>query len=118
MGRMEIVYGVLVVLHLIGWAMVLGGALAGLRTATLTPGAFHGVLTALVTGILLVGLASSGVAGHEPNNVKVAVKLVVALVVTGLVVVARRRPEVVTSGYLGGVAGLTALNVAIAVLWR
>ena len=115
---MDVVYGVLVVLHLLGWAMVFGGVLAGMRSATLNPGTFHGVLTALVTGIALVGIASAGLAGHEPNNVKVGVKLVVALAVTALVVVGRRRPELVTKGYLGGIAGLTALNVAIAVLWR
>ncbi|MBO0899758.1 hypothetical protein J1G42_07250 [Cellulomonas sp. zg-ZUI222] len=115
---MDTVYGILVVLHLLGWAMVFGGVLAGMKGVTLNPGAFHGVLTALVTGILLVGLASSGVAGHEPDNAKIAVKLVVALAVTAMIVVGRRRPELVTRGYLGGIVGLTALNVAIAVLWR
>lgn len=114
---MDVVYGVLVVLHLLGWAMVFGGVLAGMKGATLNPGTFHGVLTALVTGLALTGLASSGVAGSEPDHVKIAVKLVVALAVTALIVVGRRRPELVTRGYLGGIAGLTALNVAIAVLW-
>ncbi|GIG39090.1 hypothetical protein [Cellulomonas phragmiteti] len=115
---MDVVYGVLVVLHLLGWAMVFGGVLAGLRKATLTPGALHGVLTALLTGLVLVGLASSGVAGQAPDHVKIAVKLVVALVVTALVVVGHRQPRRVTRGYLGAIAGLTALNVAVAVLWR
>lgn len=114
---MDVVYGVIVVLHLLGWAMVFGGVLAGLKGATLNPGTFHGVLTALVTGLLLVGLASSGVAGDAPDNTKVAVKLVVALVVTALIVLGRRQPRRVTRGYLGAIAGLTALNVAIAVLW-
>ncbi|UZN02131.1 hypothetical protein [Cellulomonas sp. S1-8] len=114
---MDVVYGVLVVLHLLGWAMVFGGVLAGMKGVTLNPGAFHGVLTALVTGILMVGLASSGVAGREPDNVKIAVKLVVALAVTAMVVLGWRNPERITRGWLGGIAGLTALNVAIAVLW-
>jgi hypothetical protein len=47
----------------------------------------------------------------------VGVKLVVALIVTGLVINGARRSERVTTGYLGAIAGLTALNVAIAVLW-
>jgi hypothetical protein len=115
---MDIVYRILVVLHLVGWAIVLGGTLVNLRTPKIAQGVLHGVLTALVTGILLVGIASAGLAGHEPNNVKIAVKLLVALVVTGLVVVGTRRPEKVTTGYLGAIAGLTAANVAIAVLWR
>jgi hypothetical protein len=46
----------------------------------------------------------------------VAVKLVVALVVAVLVWRGRRQ-ESVTTGYLGAIAGLTVLNIAVAVLW-
>lgn len=115
---MDLVYNLLVVLHLIGWAIVLGGTLVNLRTPKIATGVLHGILTALVTGILLVGLASAGVAGHDPNTTKIAVKLVVAAVVAVLVILGVRKPTRVTTGYLGGIAGLTALNVAIAVLWR
>jgi hypothetical protein len=113
---METLYDVLLVLHLLGWAIVLGGAVASLRTPAIPRGMLHGILTALVTGIAMVGLASSGVAGDEPDNVKIAVKLLVALAVTVLVVLGGRR-ERVTTGYLGAIAGLTVVNVAIAVLW-
>lgn len=109
---MNIVHGIVLVLHLVGWAMVLGGALAGMKSRKLPEGAWHGILTALVTGIVLTGLL-----GSDVNHVKVAVKLVVTLVVTALVVIARRRPEKVTSGFLGGIAGLVVLNVGLAVLW-
>jgi hypothetical protein len=116
---MTTVYQLLLVLHLIGWAIVLGGTLATLRQRVVPKGALHGILTALVTGVLMVGLASSGVADvHEPNTTKVAVKLVIALVVTALVVLGVRRPAKVTGGLLGAIVGLTAVNIAIAVLWR
>ncbi|WP_421743625.1 hypothetical protein [Cellulomonas sp.] len=115
---MDLVYHLLIVLHLLGWAIVLGGALVNLRTPKIATGVLHGILTALVTGILMVGIASAGIAGHDPNTTKVAVKLVVAVVVTVLVVLGVRKPSRVTTGYLGAIAGLTALNVAIAVLWR
>jgi hypothetical protein len=114
---MDIAYKILLVLHLLGWAVVLGGALTSLRAPRIAPGVLHGILTALVTGILMTGLASAGLAADEPNNVKIGVKLVIAIVVTALVVVGNNRPERVTRGLLGGIAGLTALNVAIAVLW-
>lgn len=112
---MDIVIGIFVVLHLIGWAMTLGGALATMRSPQITPGMLHGVLTALVTGILLVGL-------HEMNdgaidNIKIGVKLLVALAVTFMIILGRRK-ESVSTGYLGGVAGLVVVNVAIAVLWQ
>jgi hypothetical protein len=115
---MELLKNVLVVLHLIGWAIVLGGTLVNLRTPKIATGVLHGAVTALVTGVLIVGVSEMSDDLRDPNMVKIAVKLVIALVITGLVVVGQRRPEKVTTGYLGLIAGLTALNVAIAVLWR
>ncbi|AEE45240.1 hypothetical protein [Cellulomonas fimi] len=115
---MELLQHVLLFLHLLGWAIVLGGTIVTMRDTRLPRGALHGILTALVTGILMVGLASASDELRDPNTTKVAVKLVVALVVTGLVVYGARRPEKVTKGLLGAVLGLTVLNVGIAVLWR
>jgi hypothetical protein len=113
---METLYDVLLVLHLLGWAVVLGGAVASMRTPVVPRGMLHGILTALVTGIAMVGLASSGLAADEPDNVKIGIKLLVAVAVTVLVVLGGRRARV-TTGYLGAIAGLTVVNVAIAVLW-
>ncbi len=113
---MDTLYDILLVLHLLGWAIVLGGAVVSLRTPVIPRGMLHGILTALVTGVLMVGLASSGLAADEPDNIKIAVKLLIALAVTVLVVLGGRR-ERVTTGYLGAIAGLTVVNVAIAVLW-
>jgi len=115
---MDVVFRILLVLHLLGWATVLGGVLVSMRPPRIPSGILHGVLTALVTGVLMAGLGFSGVAGHDYDHVKIAVKTVVALVVTVLVWLGQRRPERVTAGYLGAIAGLTVVNVAIAVLWR
>ncbi len=112
---MDILVGIFVVLHLIGWAMTFGGALANMRTPEITKGMLHGVLTAIVTGILIVGMAEMG--DGDVNNIKIAIKLVVALAVTAMVILGRRDQKKVTTGYLGGIAGLIVLNVAIAVLW-
>jgi hypothetical protein len=114
---MTVVLNVLLVLHLIGWAMVLGGVLAHMKKPAVPAGALHGILTALVTGILMTGILSAGLAGDPPNNLKVGVKLLIALVVAALVVVGGRKPAKVTTGFLGGIAGLVVVNVAIAVLW-
>lgn len=113
---MEIVYGIVLILHLIGWALVLGGAVYGLRESKMNKGMLHGILTALIAGLIMMGLGSAGVAGPDPNNIKLGVKLVIALVVTAMVIVGGRR-EKVSKGFLGGIVGLTVVNVAIAVLW-
>lgn len=111
---MEFVKGILVVVHLLGWALVLGGVATRMRKPELSPGTWHGILTALVTGVLLTGLAEMG---DDPvNHIKIACKLVVAIVVAVLIWRGRRQ-ESVTTGYLGAIAGLVAVNVALAVLW-
>ncbi|ACQ81275.1 conserved hypothetical protein [Beutenbergia cavernae DSM 12333] len=115
---MQTLYYVLLVLHLIGWAITLGGVLVNFRPPRIATGVMHGILTALVTGILMVGIASASDAVDDPNNMKIGVKLVIALLVTGLVIFGARRPEKVTAGLLGSIAGLTVVNIAIAVLWR
>lgn len=115
---MHVLYGLLVVLHLIGWAIVLGGSLVTLRDGRLPAGAWHGALTALVTGLVMVGLRSAEVGDlTPPDNAKIAVKLLVALVVTVLVWFGRRQPERTDKRLVGAVLGLTAANVVVAVLW-
>jgi hypothetical protein len=112
---MELLDHVVLVVHLLGWAVALGGLALHVRTGGIPRGTVHGVLTALVTGILLVGLLE---AGDEPvNTVKVTVKAVVALVVTGLVLYGSRRPEKATPALVGSALGLLVLNVSLAVLW-
>ena len=115
---MKTLLHILLVLHLLGWAIVLGGVLVSMRPPKLPKGVLHGILTALVTGVLMVGIAESSDTIDDPDMAKITVKLLVALVVTALVIVGVRKPAKVTTGLLGAFAGLTALNVAIAVLWR
>ncbi|MGC5615690.1 hypothetical protein [Georgenia sp. Z1491] len=114
---MDIVTGILLVIHLLGWAMALGMAIAGLRGGELPKGATHGVLTALVAGILLVGMAEMG--DGEVNHIKIGVKLVIAL---GATVVAflgdrDRRDGKKGSPMIPTLIGLIVVNVAVAVLW-
>ncbi len=112
---MDIVTGILVVLHLLGWAIVFGGALANLKAPKISPGMLHGILTAIIAGILLVGIGEMG--DGSVNHVKIGIKLVIALVAGGMIMWGGRNSEKVTKGFLGAVAGLVAVNVAIAVLW-
>ncbi len=112
---MDILFGILLVIHMVGWAIVLGGTLTHLRPARIAKGVTHGALTALVAGILLVGVAEMG--GGGLSYAWVAVKLVVGLIITALAIYGARREEKVTTGLVGGIAGLTVLNIAVAVLW-
>ena len=116
---MTVFLHVLLFLHMIGWAIVLGAALVGLRGGTLYAGAFHGALTAVVTGILMVVVIFVWLKpGDEPSGAWVATKLVIGLVITGLVWLARVRPARVNKALLGTIAGLTVVNVAVATIWH
>ncbi|GAB2695964.1 hypothetical protein [Thalassiella azotivora] len=114
---MDLVYQLLVVLHLVGMAMLVGGWLVTVRTPKVLPGMWHGALTQLVTGVALVGLASADVVDRDVDNAKITVKLLVALAVAVVVFLARRRKEG-DAGMVHAVGGLSLLNVLIAVLWR
>ncbi|MBI9114138.1 hypothetical protein [Sanguibacter suaedae] len=111
---MDLLYDVVLVLHLVGWAIVLGGYVASLREPTLYRGTFHGALTALVTGLLMVGLAE-GPLGWDLDHVKIAVKLVVALAVAVLTYLATAR-DVRAPAVRHGVGALVLANVVVAVV--
>ena len=86
--------------------------------ARIAPGVLHGILTALVTGIAMVGMHDS-VYPNDPKLVmaKFGIKLVIAIVVAALVIVGTREPAKVTTRFLGAIAGLVVVNVTLAVLW-
>ena len=116
---MEIALKVLVVLHFIGLASLLGGFLVQMSTSpkVVNNAMFHGVLTQLVTGVLLVGvLESMKEPGETLNMAKITTKLVVLLVITALVV-ANRKKESVSTGIWAAIGLLTIANVVIAVFW-
>ena len=117
---MTVLLHVLLFLHLIGWAIVLGAAVVGLKTGSLYAGALHGVLTALVTGLLMVLVIYVWPPNSDPkpSPAWVATKFIVALVITGLVWLAHARPARVNKPLLGAIAVLTVVNVGVATLWR
>jgi hypothetical protein len=113
----DIVYGILLVLHLLGMAMVVGGWLATVREPKLVPGMLHGALTTLVSGLVMVGLRESGAVDKaDLNHAKIGVKLLIALVVTVLIVLAGRRSGD-AKRLVPAAGGLTIVNVLVAVLW-
>lgn len=103
-------------LHLVGFAALLGGALVQLRDREplVNAAMVHGALTQLVTGLALVVLDE--VADGELDLVPLGVKLLVTLFVTLLVVV-NRRYESIPKGLWALITVLTLGNAAVAVLW-
>ena len=114
---MDFLEHTLVVLHFIGLASLLGGFLVQIKTSprVVNNAMVHGIITQLVTGVLLVGLAEADDA--PVDHAKIGVKLTVAVVVAVLVFANRKR-DVLTTAAWGLIGGLTTLNIVIAVFWR
>ena len=119
-NHMEFLFHLIVVLHFVGLAALLGGFLA--QIASPDKGVnrlmFDGALTQLVTGLVMVGMMSSGILGEEEkaevDNTKVAIKLVVVLIITVLAFIGRKKtpPQVPLWATIGA---LTLVNIVVAV---
>jgi FtsH-binding integral membrane protein len=114
---MDFLRDVLLFLHFIGLAALFGGLFVQVKAhpRVVNNAMFHGILTQLVTGLLLVGVLEAG--DHEVDNAKIGVKLLVALVIGALILVNRKK-QALADGLYVGLLGLTALNIAVAVFWN
>ena len=118
---MDLLRNILLILHFVGLASLLGGFLVQIKAIIAGKGMivaamFHGALTQLVTGVLLVGVIEMGALGHI-DNTKIGIKLLVLIVITVLVIMNRKKPSV-ASWVLWAIGALTLVNIVVAVLWK
>ena len=117
---MDLLHKILLALHLLGMAAVVGGWIAIRAGRTVTPVVVWGARAQLVTGLLLVAFASMNTTDDwVVNNAKVAVKLVIALVVVAAAEIGSARSKRgQDAGTLLDVAGLAGVaNTLVASLW-
>ncbi|MER7275273.1 hypothetical protein ABT369_12515 [Dactylosporangium sp. NPDC000244] len=109
---------ILLFLHLIGFAMLLGGSIAQYLTGKLriNPAMLWGATIQVVTGLGLAAPLRGG-GDHEPPSAKLAVKLVIGLMIFVMAFFSRKRDEV-NRGHFLALGGLTIVNAAVAVFWR
>lgn len=83
---------------------------------TLNPGVLHAALTALLAGIVLVGLHNSVKPDEELNHMVVGIKFIFLLVILVLGYANLKKPELPKKVWLT-MLGLTLTNIVIA-SWR
>ncbi|MDG4791879.1 hypothetical protein O7626_39385 [Micromonospora sp. WMMD1102] len=107
---------ILLYAHLIGFALLLGGAAAQYATGRIriNPLMLWGAVIQVLTGI---GLSAPLRDGDEPAPAKLATKLVIGLMIFVMVFFSRKRAEV-NRGHFLAIIGLTLVNAAVAVFWR
>lgn len=115
---MSTLQDILLFLHLLGMAAIVGGFAATLREKGPNPAMVWGARFQLLTGFGLMGLAQSQ--HWHLNNAWLGVKMLVAIIVCGLLEVASgRRGQGKDSTPLVHAAGALAIvNVAVAVFWH
>lgn len=115
---MDIVISIVLILHFIGLAGIIGGWLSTIKAPHVNKAILHGAILQVVTGILLTGLREMQ-DGDPLNHMKIGIKLVIALVILVVAIMgvrkeAKAQGSTATLAMAAGVLGI--VNVAIAVL--
>jgi hypothetical protein len=116
---MIIVYNIVVFLHIVGAAMIVGIWIGNMKKPTVHPRQFDGAALQLITGIVLMGLIPA--LDMDANYFKLGIKFAIALAVGVLAFIGRRKykkGEDISKGLAHSVGGLALLNVAIATIWN
>lgn len=116
---MNIVYNIMVFLHIVGATMIVGIWIGNMKKPTVHPRQFDGAALQIITGIVMMGLIPA--LHMDANYFKLGIKFAIAVAVAVLAFMGRRKykkDEPISKGLAHSVGGLALLNVAIATLWQ
>lgn len=113
---MEFLRHLLLVVHILGFAALLGGLLVQARSPEKSVNSLmrDGAGTAFVAGLLLVGVIEAD--DGSIDNAKIAVKGVIGLIILVLVM-ANLRKERIATGLWALLLLLTVANICVAIFW-
>ncbi|MFZ4107721.1 MAG: hypothetical protein ACOYK4_01820 [Candidatus Planktophila sp.] len=83
----------------------------------LSPGILHVGLTALVAGVVMVGMFNTAHPDETLNHTKIGIKLLILLAILGISYTNVKKPELAKNTWLL-LIGLTMTNILIASLWH
>ena len=116
---MQLANDILLVLHLIGVGALLSGFFYQLKDwgkgMKVNAGILHGAWLQLITGMGMVGLIQAIHGSEQVNNVVMAVKAII-LTVIFFVAYSFNKKENTPTWVVPAIAGLTTVNIALAVL--
>ncbi|BAS08532.1 hypothetical protein AHiyo4_19540 [Arthrobacter sp. Hiyo4] len=117
---MTIVFSILVFLHIVGAAMIVGYWIATIKEPTVHPRQRDGAFLQLLTGVAMMGVLPM-MPDSDPNYFKLGIKFAIGIAVAVLAVIGSRKVkkgEPVSTGLAHGVGGLALVNIAIATIWN
>mgnify|MGYP001168504290 CR=1 FL=1 len=116
---MHIVFQLVTLMHLVGFATLLGGCVVQIRSfePEVNVPMLVGAWTQVASGLVLAGLLELSNDPAQPvNHAKLGVKLVIALIVL-LLAAKNRKFQSIPRGLWTLITGLTLVNAGVAVLW-
>ncbi|MCT1690985.1 hypothetical protein M3B11_08480 [Brevibacterium sp. p3-SID960] len=90
---MEILRDILLFLHLLGMAIIIGGYFATIRRPRVMPGMLHAAYLQLITGIGLVGIIEMAGDPSAAFHMKVGIKALLAIAVTVTAFIGNRKQK-------------------------
>ena len=116
---MNAIYYTAFAIHILCVIAILGMLLSQVKKSPkkLNPGVVHATLTALVAGLVMVGLFTKVNPDEVLNHTKFGIKGLVILIILGLRYSNVKKSELKNSVW-ASMLGLTVLNVLIASLWN
>jgi hypothetical protein len=117
---MEILRSVVILIHIVGFAILFGAWVAEAvgRRIRVTPLMNYAIVISLVTGLILSAPWGSD---HEPNYIKIGIKLVVLLVIGALLGIGsarQKRTGSLSPAIFWPIGILALLNAGLAVIWH
>ena len=116
---MSFLFSLMLFLHFLGLAVIIGTWLFTMKRPTVTSGQFWAAIVMLLTGLVMVVFREMQ-DGFAVNHMKIGVKLVILLVVAVAAFIGMRktqRGEPVSTGLAHAVGGSAVINAAVAVFW-
>ncbi|MEV0898288.1 hypothetical protein [Actinoplanes sp. NPDC049802] len=115
---MEALRLTLLFIHLVGFALLLGGAITQFLSGKfrINPAILWGSIIQLASGLALATPLRGG-GDDEPDPIKLGVKLLLAVMIFIMVFIPRKRDEI-NKGHFIGIITLTLVNAAVAVFWH
>jgi hypothetical protein len=109
---------ILLFIHLVGFALLLGGSITQFLSGSLRINAamLWGAIIQVLSGIGLSAPLRGG-GDAEPDTAKLIVKAVIGVLIFVMVFFSRKRAEV-NRGHFMTIIALTLANAAVAVFWR
>jgi uncharacterized membrane protein YadS len=114
---MKVLFTIAYIVHMLAIAGILGLLLSQIKKSPrkLSAGVLHSAATALIAGIVMVGVYSSAKPDEELNHTKVGIKLIIVLAILVIGYLNVKKAELKKPVWLG-LLGLTAANILIALL--